>query len=49
VTAFVVEAADPTRALRFTLSDGTLATETIDLTKLATPPQPIIEWKGRKR
>ncbi|MGE0442205.1 MAG: DUF4123 domain-containing protein [Gemmatimonadales bacterium] len=44
VTAFLVEDEDPDRAIRFSLADGTLATETIELT---AAPRVRVQWKGR--
>ena len=47
ISAFVVEAEEPTHALRFTLTDGALLTEPIELTQPPAGPKPVIEWKGR--
>jgi hypothetical protein len=46
VEAYYAEADDPAQALRFTLEDGSLITETLDLTKPPPRGRPKIEWKG---
>ena len=49
IEAFVVEDENPERALRFTLVDGALHAETIDLTQdPARKPSLKIDWKGRR-